>query len=64
MLRRLQLAAEQGACPGFLFRPRAAATQSSPAALRLLLSSQARGLGVELLKCRGRRPGAGTCLAV
>ncbi|WP_260293881.1 translesion DNA synthesis-associated protein ImuA [Sedimenticola hydrogenitrophicus] len=64
MLRRLQLAAEQGECPGFLFRPRAAATQSSPVALRLLLSPQARGLGVELLKCRGRRPGAGTCLAV
>ncbi|MCW8905258.1 translesion DNA synthesis-associated protein ImuA [Sedimenticola sp.] len=64
ILRRLQLAAEQGECPGFLFRPRAAASQSSPAALRLLLSAQAQGLGVELLKCRGRRPGAHTCLAV
>jgi len=64
ILRRLQLAAEQGNCPGFLFRPQAAVSQSSPAALRLLLSAQARGLGVELLKCRGRRPGAHTCLAV
>ncbi|PLX62963.1 translesion DNA synthesis-associated protein ImuA [Sedimenticola selenatireducens] len=42
ILRRLQLAAEQGGCPGFLFRPRAAASQSSPAALRLLLSAQAQ----------------------
>ncbi|WP_428610266.1 translesion DNA synthesis-associated protein ImuA [Sedimenticola sp.] len=64
ILRRLQLAAEQGECPGFLFRSRAAATQSSPAALRLLLQPQPQGLGVELLKCRGRRPGAGICLAV
>jgi len=64
MLRRLQLAAEQGSCPGFLFRPRAAAAQSSPAALRLLLSPMEGGLGIELLKCRGRRPGATTCLAL
>lgn len=64
MLRRLQLAAEQGTCPGFLFRSRVAAGQSSPAALRLLLDPRPQGLGVELLKCRGRRPGAATCLAV
>lgn len=64
ILRRLQLAAEQGECPGFLFRPRAAASQSSPAALRLLLNARPQGLGVELLKCRGRRPGVGACLAV
>jgi len=64
ILRRLQLAAEQGVCPGFLFRSRSAASQSSPAALRLLLGARSPGLGVELLKCRGRRPGTSICLAV
>ncbi|MDE2460088.1 MAG: translesion DNA synthesis-associated protein ImuA [Gammaproteobacteria bacterium] len=37
-LRRLQLATESGACLAFLFRCPRAATQASPAALRLLLA--------------------------
>lgn len=52
-LRRLQLAAEQGDCPGVLFRPLRAAAQGSPAALRLRVHPAPLGLEVEVLKRRG-----------
>jgi hypothetical protein len=57
-LRRLKLAAEQGACLGVLFRPARLRTQSSPASLRLLLTpGQTPGaLDVEVLKSRGGAP--------
>lgn len=54
LLRRLQVAAEAGQCPGFVFRPLTAASQSSPAAVRVALSAQPRQLRV--LKCRGGHP--------
>ncbi|MGF1546833.1 MAG: translesion DNA synthesis-associated protein ImuA [Thiotrichales bacterium] len=53
-LRRLQLAAEAGDCVAFLFRPAAVASQSSPAALRLRLTPEARALKLDVIKCRGR----------
>ena len=59
-LRRLQLAAEDASTPLFLFRPRAAALQSSPAALRLVLESSGAALQVTILKRRG--PPAATAL--
>ncbi|WP_078120946.1 translesion DNA synthesis-associated protein ImuA [Thiosocius teredinicola] len=52
-LRRLQLAAEQGDCPGILFRSPRAASQGSPAALRLRVRPAPLGLEVEVLKRRG-----------
>lgn len=54
-IRRLQLAAEAGSCPGILFRPRSAADQPSAAALRLQVEAdaQAEALTVQLLKRRG-----------
>lgn len=67
-LRRLQLAAGTGMTWGVLFRPATAATQASPAALRLVLSGVAEGgvaegatlpAGVEVavLKAMGGRAG-------
>lgn len=65
-LRRLQLAAEAGAKPAFLFRPESACHSASPAALRLRLqggenplpaSANERHAGstrIEILKSRGR----------
>mgnify|MGYP003465571481 CR=1 FL=1 len=55
-LRRLKLAAEEGGCPGFLFRPPSHRAESSPAALRILLRAHDAGLDVEILKSRGGRP--------
>lgn len=52
-LRRLQLAAETGAALGFVFRPAAAASQASPAALRLRLHAGEAGPALEIVKCRG-----------
>lgn len=52
-LRRLQLAAEEAATPLFLFRPRAAARQASPAPLRLILAGAGETLQVSILKRRG-----------
>lgn len=56
-LRRLQLAAEARTCWAVLFRPIEALRQRSPAALRLKLSCDGAKLRLELVKCRGRRPG-------
>jgi hypothetical protein len=55
-LRRLKLAAEAGRSPGFLFRPAAHRQESSPAALRLVLTAHDDGLDVEILKSRGGMP--------
>ena len=54
-LRRLQLACEAGGTLGVLFRPGDCAAQSSPAALRLLLTPQPAigALDITILKCRG-----------
>jgi cell division inhibitor SulA/protein ImuA len=52
-VRRLQLAAEQGDCLGVLFRDARAWTQTSPAALRLLVAPEPGGLRVRVLKRRG-----------
>ncbi|HJO36917.1 MAG TPA: hypothetical protein QF361_11985, partial [Gammaproteobacteria bacterium] len=53
-LRRLQLAAEQGGCTGFLFRPPAAAAQPSPAVLRLTVEANGQGeSSLQLFKRRG-----------
>jgi cell division inhibitor SulA len=55
-LRRLQLAAESGQKAVFLFRHMQAANDSSPATLRLQLSSDDDDLQIRVLKCRGQRP--------
>lgn len=57
-LRRLQLAAEERHCWAVFFRPLGACLQRSPAALRVKLSRAERATRVEILKCRGGRPGA------
>ena len=56
-LRRLQLAAEAGRCWAVLFRPPEASRQRSPAVLRMRLSAMGGHTRVEVLKCRGGRPG-------
>ena len=60
-LRRLQLAAEDQGCWLLLFRPASARLSRSPAALRIVLSqvqSQTHAATrVEIVKCRGGRPG-------
>lgn len=55
-LRRLQVAAETGQAPGFVFRDRREARNASPAALRLLLETTPAQ--VRVLKCRGGNPPA------
>jgi hypothetical protein len=57
MLRRLQLAAEDQGAWVLLFRPASANRQRSPAALRLRLSQAQTATRIEILKCRGGRPG-------
>ena len=53
-LRRLHLAALEGACPLFALRPASARAQSSPAPLRLALEPAAAGqLAVTVFKRRG-----------
>jgi cell division inhibitor SulA/protein ImuA len=52
-LRRLQIAAEGGRAPAFLFRPSEVASESSPAALRIALGTSGGGLAVDLFKRRG-----------
>lgn len=57
MLRRLQLAAEDQGTWVVLFRPASATRHRSPAALRLRVSQAQAATRVEILKCRGGRPG-------
>jgi hypothetical protein len=57
ILRRLQLAAEDQACWVLLFRPANARLQRSPAALRIQLAQARVATRVEIVKCRGGRPG-------
>jgi len=57
-LRRLQLAAEERACWSILFRPLAAMRHRSPAALRIKLSGDSQNIRIEIIKCRGKRPGS------
>jgi cell division inhibitor SulA/protein ImuA len=52
-LRRLQIAAEGGRAPAFLFRPPETAGESSPAALRIALGTACGGLAAHVLKRRG-----------
>ena len=52
-LRRLQLAAGEGRCHGFVFRPSRHAVNASPAALRLQLEPAPGALRLRVLKCRG-----------
>jgi hypothetical protein len=52
-LRRLALAAEASAAFVAIFRPLAAAHESSPAALRMALEASRDGLAVRILKRRG-----------
>ena len=52
-LRRLQIAAEGGRAPAFLFRPPEAAGESSPAPLRIALGTAGGGLAVQVFKRRG-----------
>ena len=52
-IRRLHLAAEQGATLGVLFRPKESARDSSPAALRVAVEPAAAGVRVTLIKSRG-----------
>lgn len=56
-LRRLQLAAEEQGCWVVLFRPVEACAERSPAALRIRLRREACSVRLEVLKCRGGRPG-------
>jgi protein ImuA len=56
-LRRLQLAAEDQGCWVLLFRPASARFVRSPAALRIRVSQVSTGARVEIVKCRGGRPG-------
>ena len=58
-LRRLQLAAEEGGCHGFVFRPLKHAANPSPAALRLQLEGEPGALRLRVLKCRGAVAPAG-----
>ena len=57
-IRRLHLAAQQGATLGVLFRPREAARESSPAVLRVAVEPAPRGARITLLKSRGGARGA------
>ena len=52
-LQRLAVAAESGGAAAFIFRPLAAAAESSPACLRLALEPTGLELGVHILKRRG-----------
>jgi hypothetical protein len=61
-VRRLQLSAEAGRSIGFLYRPAAAALESSPAAVRLKLQATKTSLQIDILKCRGARGGVSVTL--
>ena len=55
-LRRLQLAAEHGSTLGFCFRPSHNSGQRTTAAVRLKVTTDENGAGVDILKVRGGRP--------
>lgn len=57
-LRRLAVAAEASRVLAVLFRPQAAAQETSPAVLRIALEPVANGIDARILKCRGPRPEA------
>lgn len=56
-LRRLKLAAEAGGALGVLFRPERHRFESSPAALRLLLTRGDQYPRLDIIKVQGGRPG-------
>jgi cell division inhibitor SulA len=56
-LRRLQIAAREGDCVHFHFRPQSCAVSPSPAALRLQLGSDGEQLALQLLKQLGGKSG-------
>jgi cell division inhibitor SulA/protein ImuA len=56
-LRRLKLAAEAGGALGVLFRPERHRFESSPAALRLLLTRGEDEPRLDIIKVQGGRPG-------
>ncbi|SDJ63914.1 translesion DNA synthesis-associated protein ImuA [Microbulbifer yueqingensis] len=56
-LRRLQVAAREGDCLHFHFRPQSCAASPSPASLRLQLASDGDQLALQLLKQLGGRTG-------
>jgi hypothetical protein len=56
-LRKLQVAAAERQCVGFLFSHPRHADTASPAALRLQLTARGDGLAVEVLKQRGSAAG-------
>jgi cell division inhibitor SulA len=56
-LRRLQLAAEAGGAAAFLFRGEDAASEHSPAVLRMRVRPALAGMEVMVLKLRGGRGG-------
>lgn len=56
-LRRLQLVVEARQAWAVLFRPATMLQQRSPAALKLRLAKHAEQLKIEIIKCRGGRPG-------
>ncbi|GAA5444256.1 cell division inhibitor SulA [Microbulbifer sp. NBRC 101763] len=62
-LRRLQLAARNGECLHFHFRPISESQNPSPASLRLQLGSDGEQLAVNLLKQRGGTGGQSLHLA-
>jgi len=55
VLRRLQIAAETGRSPGFVFRHTRAAANPSPAPLRIAIET-APDRRLRVLKCRGANP--------
>lgn len=57
LIRRLQVAAENGRCRGFAIRPAQAARNPSPAPLRLLIEP-APLRQIRVIKCRGANPPA------
>ncbi|MFI2812579.1 MULTISPECIES: translesion DNA synthesis-associated protein ImuA [Microbulbifer] len=56
-LRRLQVAARDGECLHFHFRPQSCASSPSPASLRLQLASDGDQLALKLIKQLGGRSG-------
>ncbi len=58
-LRRLHACVQEADTLMFLFRPKSAAKQFSPCPLRLALTpTAAGGASIEIIKCKGNKPGA------